>query len=203
MEDSCKPNSLQHSSDTIHVEIGGLLLGAPWQENEALGSARTWAPSPSSSSTLSSVRRRRRHTSLTLATSPSFTPTTDTTGVWPTVASSACPAAMDLGLAYKPVLLPRDVAAQYYPSGAYRFKQSSSITSRLSEAGPAYIWQLNLGYRLPSQTNTSLFCALCPHSCAPGNNFLVGHPSPNCFGPSTLNLGVLWRSAFEKKVATC
>ena len=35
----------------------------------------------------------------------------------------------------------------------------------------------SLGYRLPSQTNTGLFCALCPHSCAPGKNFPVGHPS--------------------------
>src|SRR6185295_14079167 len=60
-----------------------------------------------------------------------------------------------------------------------------------------------LGHRLPSQTNTCLFCTLCPHSCAPGNNFPVGHPSPNCFGPSTLNLGVLWRPAFGEEVATC
>src|SRR6185437_1267739 len=42
-----------------------------------------------------------------------------------------------------------------------------------------------------------------PHSCAPGNNFPVGHPSPNCSGPSTLNLGVLWRPASGKEVATC
>jgi hypothetical protein len=34
-----------------------------------------------------------------------------------------------------------------------------------------------LRHRLPSQTNTSLFCVLCPHSCAPGKNFPVGHPS--------------------------
>ena len=34
-----------------------------------------------------------------------------------------------------------------------------------------------LGHRLPSQTNTSLFCALCPHPCAPGKIFRsVTHP---------------------------
>jgi hypothetical protein len=76
------------------------------------------------------------------------------------------------------------------------------VTCRLPEAGPAYIWQLNLGYRLPSQTNTSLFCAFCPHSCAPGKNFPVGHPSPNFSESSTLNLGVLSRSASGKEVAT-
>ena len=60
-----------------------------------------------------------------------------------------------------------------------------------------------IGHRLPSQTNTGLFCALCPHSCAPGKNFPVGHPSLNCSKPSTLNLRVLWRWASEKEVATC
>ncbi len=37
-----------------------------------------------------------------------------------------------------------------------------------------------IGHRLPSQTNTSLFCTLCPHSCAIGKNFPIGHPSRNC-----------------------
>ena len=60
-----------------------------------------------------------------------------------------------------------------------------------------------LGHRLSSQTNTSLFCTLCPHSCAPGKNFPVGHPSPNFSGPSTLNFGVFSRSASGKEVATC
>ena len=55
-----------------------------------------------------------------------------------------------------------------------------------------------IGYRIPSQTNTCLFCTLCPHSCAPEKNFPVGHPFPNFSGPSTLNLGVLWRLASEK-----
>jgi hypothetical protein len=49
-----------------------------------------------------------------------------------------------------------------------------------------------LGYRLPSQTHTSLFYALCPHLCTPGKDFPVGHPSWNCSRPSTLNLRVLW-----------
>ena len=56
---------------------------------------------------------------------------------------------------------------------------------------------------MSSQTNTSLFCTLCPHSCAPGKNFPVSHPSPNFSRPSTLNLGVLWRPASGKEVATC
>ena len=60
-----------------------------------------------------------------------------------------------------------------------------------------------LEHRLSSQTNTSLFCTLCPHTCAPRKNFPVGHPSPNCSGPSTLNLGVLWRPASGKEVVTC
>ena len=34
-----------------------------------------------------------------------------------------------------------------------------------------------LGHRLPSQTNTSLLCTLCPHSYAPGKTFWsVTHP---------------------------
>ena len=41
---------------------------------------------------------------------------------------------------------------------------------------------------------------LCAHSCAPRKNFPVGHPSQNCSRPSTLNLGVLWRSASGKKL---
>ena len=55
-----------------------------------------------------------------------------------------------------------------------------------------------LGHRLSSQTNTSLFCTFCPHSCAPGKNFLVGHPSRNCSRPSTFNFGVLSRLASGK-----
>src|SRR3954463_5518369 len=34
------------------------------------------------------------------------------------------------------------------------------------------------GSRLSPQTNTSLFCALCPHSCAPGSYFPVGTTHP-------------------------
>ena len=59
-----------------------------------------------------------------------------------------------------------------------------------SLAGRRY---LSLQRAVATQTNTSLFCALCPHSCAPGKDFPVGHPSSNCSGPSTLNLGVLFR----------
>ena len=57
-----------------------------------------------------------------------------------------------------------------------------------------------LEHRLPSQTNNSLFCALCPHSCAPGRTSRsVTHRSK----PSTLNLRVLKRWASRKEVATC
>ena len=79
-------------------------------------------------------------------------------------------------------------------------RHASIVTSRLPEAGPAYIWQLNLGYRLPSQTNTSLFCALCPHSCAPGKNFQVGHPSPNFSESNTLNSEFFRDRLPEKKL---
>jgi hypothetical protein len=57
-----------------------------------------------------------------------------------------------------------------------------------------------LGHRLPSQTNTSLFCALCPHSCAPRKNFPIGHPSLQA---KLLNFGVLSRWASGKEVTTC
>jgi hypothetical protein len=54
--------------------------------------------------------------------------------------------------------------------------------------------------RLAPQTNTSLFCALYPHSCAPRNNFPVGHPSSNRSRPSTLNPKFLLDELPEKKV---
>jgi hypothetical protein len=37
------------------------------------------------------------------------------------------------------------------------------------------------------------------HSWVPGNNFPVGHPSPNCSGPSMLNPRFLWSEFPEKK----
>jgi hypothetical protein len=50
-----------------------------------------------------------------------------------------------------------------------------------------YPWQLSRISRLSPQTNTSLSCALCPHSCAPRNNFPIGHPSSNRSRLSMLN----------------
>jgi hypothetical protein len=50
------------------------------------------------------------------------------------------------------------------------------VTTRLPEAGLAYAWQLARTPRISPQTNTCLSCALCPHSCAPGKDFPVGHP---------------------------
>jgi hypothetical protein len=61
-------------------------------------------------------------------------------------------------------------------------------------------WQLSRISRLSPHTNTSLFCALCPHSCAPGNNFPIGHPSSNRSRPSTLNLEFFSDELPEKKV---
>jgi hypothetical protein len=63
-----------------------------------------------------------------------------------------------------------------------------------------YAWLLSRISRLSPQTNTSLFCALCPHSCAPGINFLVGHPSSNRSRSSTLNLEFFSDKLPEKKV---
>uniref|UniRef100_A0A0D3GHX4 Uncharacterized protein n=1 Tax=Oryza barthii TaxID=65489 RepID=A0A0D3GHX4_9ORYZ len=38
-----------------------------------------------------------------------------------------------------------------------------------------------IGHRLPSQTNTSFFCTLCPHSSAHGKYIPVGHPTSEFF----------------------
>jgi hypothetical protein len=54
--------------------------------------------------------------------------------------------------------------------------------------------------RQSPQINTSLFHALYPHSCAPGNNFPIGHPSSNRSRPSTLNLEFFLDELPEKKV---
>jgi hypothetical protein len=61
-------------------------------------------------------------------------------------------------------------------------------------------WQLSRISRLSPQTTTSLLCALCSHSCAPGNNFSIGHPSSNRSRPSTLNLEFLSDKLLEKKL---
>jgi ferredoxin-like protein FixX len=54
--------------------------------------------------------------------------------------------------------------------------QAADVTTHLPEAGPAYAWQLSRTPRISPQTNTCLCCTLCPHSCAPGKDFPVGHP---------------------------
>src|SRR5438132_13495215 len=51
-----------------------------------------------------------------------------------------------------------------------------NVTPRPLRTGGSYPWQLSRISRLSPQTNTSLSCALYPHSCAPGKNFPVGHP---------------------------
>jgi hypothetical protein len=63
-----------------------------------------------------------------------------------------------------------------------------------------YPWQLSRISRLAPQTKTSIFCALCPHSCASEKDFPVSHPFPNRSGPSTLNPEFLWSEFPEKKL---
>jgi hypothetical protein len=75
-----------------------------------------------------------------------------------------------------------------------------AVTPQPPRGRACYAWQLSRISRLSPQTNTSLFCALCPHSCAPGINFPVGHPSSNCSRPSTLNLEFFSDELPEKKV---
>jgi hypothetical protein len=65
---------------------------------------------------------------------------------------------------------------------------------------PATPWPGPVTPGLAPQTNTSLFCALCPHSCALGKDFPVGHPSSNRSRPSTLNLEFFTDELPEKKV---
>jgi hypothetical protein len=76
----------------------------------------------------------------------------------------------------------------------------ADVTPRPPRGRACYPWQLSRISRLAPQTNTSLFCALCPHSCAPGINFPVGHPSSNCSRPSTLNLEFFSDELPEKKL---
>ena len=57
-----------------------------------------------------------------------------------------------------------------------------------------------IGHRKPSQTNTCLFCTLCPHSCAPGKNFPVGHPSQIAPGQARLTLEFFGDWLPEKKL---
>ena len=70
------------------------------------------------------------------------------------------------------------------------FEQATSVIRQLNESNAKLLAEHDVtprthppmviilaGSRLAPQINTSLFCALCPHSCAPGSNFPVGHPS--------------------------
>lgn len=70
-------------------------------------------------------------------------------------------------------------------------------------AGPAYTYQLSRISRLSSQINTSLFCALCPHSCTFRKNFPVDHHPKIALGSSMLNIRVLRDGLTEKNFATC
>jgi hypothetical protein len=45
------------------------------------------------------------------------------------------------------------------------------------QARPAYTWLLSRTPIISPQTNTCLFCTLCPHSCTLGKDFPVGRPS--------------------------
>jgi hypothetical protein len=74
------------------------------------------------------------------------------------------------------------------------------VTPRPPRDRACYPWQLSSLSRLSPQTNTSLSCALCPHSCAPGNNFPIGHPSSNRSRLSMLNPEFFSDELLEKKV---
>jgi hypothetical protein len=63
-----------------------------------------------------------------------------------------------------------------------------------------YPWKLSKISRLAPETNTNFFCALCPHSCARGNNFPVSHPTSNRFRPSMLDLEFFSDELLENKV---
>ena len=56
----------------------------------------------------------------------------------------------------------------------YRPTQVFSAHFVLTRVYPRRISRAFLGYRLTSHTNTSLFCTLYPHLCAPGKNFPIG-----------------------------
>jgi hypothetical protein len=74
-----------------------------------------------------------------------------------------------------------------------------NVTSRLSEAGPAYAWQLSRTSRMSSHTNTCLFCALFLIHAHSGRTFRsVTHHSRL----SMLNFGVFFE-VFGKEVETC
>jgi hypothetical protein len=75
-----------------------------------------------------------------------------------------------------------------------------NVTPRPPRGSGLLPWQLSRISRLAPQTNTSLFCALCPHSCAPGKYFPVGHPSSNRSRPITLNPEFFSDELPEKKV---
>jgi hypothetical protein len=57
------------------------------------------------------------------------------------------------------------------------FSSMNGVTTHLPKAGLTYAGQLSRTPKISPQTNTCLSCAFCPHSCAPGKNFPVGHPS--------------------------
>jgi hypothetical protein len=62
------------------------------------------------------------------------------------------------------------------------------VTPRPPCGRDCYSWQLSRISRLAPQINTSLFCALCPHSCTSRKDIPVDHPSSDRSRPSMLNL---------------
>ncbi|BAS78930.1 Os02g0518950, partial [Oryza sativa Japonica Group] len=74
------------------------------------------------------------------------------------------------------------------------------VTSRLPPGQARLHLIAFIGHRLPSQTNTGLFCTLCPHSCAPGKNFPVGYPSQITPGQARLTLEFFGHWLPEKKL---
>nr|ABB47084.1 retrotransposon protein, putative, unclassified [Oryza sativa Japonica Group] len=79
-------------------------------------------------------------------------------------------------------------------------RQMEDVMSRLP-LGQARLHLIAfIGHRLPSQTNTYLLCTLCPHSCAPGKNFPVGHLSQIAPGQARLTLEFFGDWLPEKKL---
>ena len=77
--------------------------------------------------------------------------------------------------------------------------RKGSVTSRLSEAGPAYIWQLLYDINYPHRPTHVFSAHFVLTRAHPGRtSWSVTHRSR----PSTLNLGVICRWASGKEVAT-
>jgi hypothetical protein len=116
---------------------------------------------------------------LRRSTSSSINPKPGTSSLGHVRGSSASACAM-LCDHSEPTPAMHTMSAPLRPHAPVKTRESALIpfvTTRLPEVGPAYAWQLSRTPRIFPQTNICLSCALFPHSCAPGKDFPVGHPS--------------------------